>query len=260
MNSIKRIVVLCLVVLLSFPTQCKAAVTANVSNEFLDILYTNNISVKGTNANMTESQIEGFINMFDNNKITQKYVNKITDKKNDIEIAPTEILEMHYYSLNPDERKTFLLKIENQTVDVIMKNGVILISYNVNNLTNGDLKLMSTTSSYTSTRTATIIMQEAVTGTWGHVDATLTGYFIKVTSANSWTLSTNGYNLSTDDYSPCHTFTTQVGGPESVTSSSTYLGWEVSYDAQIQVSCGFQYSNLYIIVYPNSSYNTAWIG
>lgn len=189
--------------------------------------------------------------------ISTKLTNKQTKTSDTILVNPEEILELHYYSLSPEEQSKFLYKISNQEVNVTSpSNGIILISYNVNNYAT------RATTNYTSSREGTIKIQEKITGKWGSATVTLKGYFSKTTSGTKWTIkqAENDYDTSESSSSPVQIISNTVYAPgSSYTSSGTYKGNEISCHCNVDVSCGFQTGSLSIYVYPNSSYNYAKI-
>ena len=103
-------------------------------DEFSNLLTTNNITVVGSNSNMTHFQLTGLVNMLNTDSISviKKYNKKLSIEGDTIVILPVEILELQYYSMTTDEQKAFLTKVSNQKVDISMKDGSILTSYNVN--------------------------------------------------------------------------------------------------------------------------------
>lgn len=260
-NILKLTVVLVLVITLFMPVTAMAADVLNVqeTEAFSNLLTTHNITVIGSDAEMTKFQIAGLSDMLkkDNTSAITKYNNKLLTKADRMKITPKEILELHYYSLTPEEQKEFLSKVTNQVVNInTSKDGIILISYNINKLS------VKATKKYTSAHEGTIKMQDTNTGEWGKAVIELTGYFTKTTSGKKWTIvnDEDDYDLDENSELPVQILSTTIYPGYGYEGSGTYHGNEINCQSFTQVACGFNDSSLSIYVYPNSSYNYATIG
>ncbi|WMJ86370.1 hypothetical protein [Anaerocolumna sp. MB42-C2] len=126
------------IMVLTFSTYMYVTMAESVANEqkedsFSSLLSDNNITVIGTDAEMTRLQFVGLTNRLkkDNISVISKY-DKILDESEDaIVLTPEQLLELDYYSKSVEEQNIFLSKAANQNVDVSSKDGVYLISYNV---------------------------------------------------------------------------------------------------------------------------------
>ena len=228
---------------------------------FINLLSDNNITVNGIVANMTESEILGFVKTFSNNEIRVKYNNILTNKNDKINVKPEQILELIYYSLNTIEQKEFLNRISNKEVRVSKSDEIILLSYN--NSTQDNIIPNATTYNISSSRTAEIHMQEPITGTWGSLTMTLTGYFTRTIYDHYWQVTpTTEYDLDWTARPPVgyNGVITYFSDAYSNTNIQPYYGNEVWYQSDMSVFCYPNFSGLHIVVYPNSSYNYAYIG
>lgn len=225
------------------------------TSEFHNLLDSNNISVSGNCADMTISEINGFLSGTKYEESSTLYTHQADT--NTIKMTPEEILELHYISLSDEEKSKFLDKVRNQTVDIHKKDNVILISYNPN------IQSIRATSTIESWREASIRMQDSISGNWGSATVALTGYFTKTTSGNTWTISlknSSDFSVSESNTLPVHIVGTTVYWEGAYYSSSgTYIGNEINISSYTEVACGFNSSGLSIYVYPNSSYNSASI-
>ena len=162
--------------------------------------------------------------------------------------------------MKPDERKEFLGKVSNEKVDISMKNDIILISYNVDE-NKGQLKTMSTTNTYTSSREATIRMQDGVAGVWGSATIGFRGYFTRTSYSTYCTILASDYDLYKEyEVAPVGIIDSQVYAYAGTTVQGAYIGNEINSWCRTQVFCNPNISQLTIFVYPNSSYNYAVIG
>lgn len=116
--------------------QSKAAEKSNVNEteSLSNLLTTYNITVAGSNSELTHFQLSGLLDLIDSeySAVLAKYDEKLSKMKGNIKITPEEILELDYYSMTPEEQEAFLLKAKNQKVNISSKDGALLISYNVN--------------------------------------------------------------------------------------------------------------------------------
>ncbi|WP_455717630.1 hypothetical protein [Anaerosporobacter sp.] len=104
-------------------------------DSFSNLLSTHNIIVEGNQTNLTKFQLKGLIDELNPENINAivKYENKMSNKGNTIVLTAKEILELDYYSKTKREQETILNKITDDTVSIDCKEGVILISYNLDN-------------------------------------------------------------------------------------------------------------------------------
>lgn len=270
----KYLITLALIVTFCIPTTCNATeLGTNYVESFSDLLKDNDISVLGSDIKMKPSQVRGYVKMFDqkDNYAKTKYNKmlpsnekstsiKTSSNEYSINITPEEILELHYYSMKPDERKEFIGKVSNQKVDISMKNDIILISYNVDE-NKGQLKTMAKTNTYTSSREATIRMQDGVVGIWGSVTIGFRGYFTRTNYSTYCTILASDYDIYKEyEVAPVSIINSQVYAYAGTKVQGAYIGNEINSWCRTQVFCNPNVSQLTIFVYPNSSYNSAVIG
>lgn len=258
----KRLLATLLALLFSF--SCLSSASAEVlvynDNTFVNLLNENNVTINGAATNMTAFEISGFLKTFSNDNIKMKYNKILANKNNQINVEPEQMLELIYYSSDPAEQKDFLNRISNKEIQINKYNGIILLSYN--NSTHDNVIPNSTTYTISSSRTAEIKMQDGISGTWGRLVMTLTGYFTRTIYDNYWVVSPTDYDLDWTEYSPVSSSgsNTYFSSSASGTSMQPYIGNEVWYKTDMNVFCYPNLSALHIVVYPSSSYNYAYIG
>ena len=126
------------ITVLTFSTYMYVTMAESVANEqkedsFSSLLSDNNITVIGSDAEMTRLQFVGLTNRLkkDNISVISKYDKILVESEDAIVLTPEQLLELDYYSKSVEEQNIFLSKAANQNVDVSSKDGVYLISYNV---------------------------------------------------------------------------------------------------------------------------------
>lgn len=102
----------------------------NVTDPFDQIMQEYHFSVSGSGGSLTRFAYQNLIEDIEDKAILEKYEAKVSDTSDKISLTPQELVEIDFYSKNNSEREVLLKKIKGQTVDVQMKDEVILISYN----------------------------------------------------------------------------------------------------------------------------------
>ena len=204
---------------------------------------------------MTRSAFQGLVEQIKDESIVGKYENKISVRSSEMNLSPEEIVEMEFYSKSTEEQEQFLNTAQNQTIDVQMEEGIILISYNNNVPVTRGSELIR------SSRTGVIKMQDPVMGQWGSATVTLHAVFKKSQNGNQFKLAVTSSNAEESYTSPVMI----VGGTKiydtyPVSFTGPYKGNELVCHSLTDVACAWNGSSLSIYVYPNSSFNYATIG
>ena len=250
-KNFKNFLTILLFIVFSSSTYCNAAeFTSDAS--FSALLEEYNITIDGTNVDMTKSQISGFASMFNKKDINSKDTNyhMISSNNEIMQLSPEQILEFHYYSLSNDEQRNFIYQTANQKVHVSENNDIILISYNSNNII----------SSYQikSSHTATVYGQDPNTGVWGSATANCTATFYRTIYEQYWEVgplvSSISYTMSPGSPFYIITHLAEDSGPYSNTTMQPYYGNEV-WD---QTDSYFNLAILHIRIFPNSAYNYSY--
>lgn len=107
----------------------------NKEDSFEQMLKENNTTVVGPTIRMSRFQIEGLLGEIkDNENVRNKYLKRI-DEEGRIELTPTELLEIDFWTRNLFGQKWFLERIKNQEVQIDQKEDgtAYIIAYNVDN-------------------------------------------------------------------------------------------------------------------------------
>ena len=105
------------------------------TSDINEIMNSNNSSVSLGMATLTDRQLEGLILDIRDEypAIIDKYVEILERTEASNVLTKSQILELHYYSLDGRKKEEFLRDCKNQHINIeVDNNGTILISYNVN--------------------------------------------------------------------------------------------------------------------------------
>lgn len=241
MKTHKSIKVLCaFIATLVLPINVCSAAT------FSDISDIQDINVTGSDIYLESDDVEQLFNVEDTSRIYSVY----------------EIVDMYIESLEEDEQQEFLDAVDGNTVSVISGDGIIIIGYFSNTPLTNQIQTLSSTVTYNSKFTGTIKMQDSVVGDWYIGSVTYSATFGFDIYPSYW----NIYGESDDV-----TYTTSPAAMHiniskycynSYSGSGTFYGNEISAKCTAYASVPMydHESPLSIVLYPNSSYNYAYLG